>query len=535
MTKSVLGGLSTAPARAGAARVVIPATLHDSLVARLDRLGAARRIANVGATIGRRFSYELLAEVMNAPEAELNQGLLELTRSGLVESQGLPPQSEYLFKHALIRDAAYESVLKRERETLHRQIATVLRERFPELQEKEPELLAHHLTQSAAALEAIPLWAAAGQRAASRAAHVEAVGHLETAVELLRRQPAGADRAAAELPLLLGLAVSLSASRGYAAPEVGRVLAEARVICDAMGNVPELFAVLRNACSFYIVAVEMGPAWETARLCLEMASKTDLPEHRIESQYAQGYLLYMRGELAEARKYLENAGELYRRHHGAELVFPRPQDPLVGSLSALMPVLNALGDEAGADRVEGELEAHVRRLERAYDRAYSLCFRALLASERRNYPRLRALADEALMVSNEQSYPLYGAIASFYKGVAIGHLEDADVGLHMAMSAFDALDRLGCKLARAMRLHDIGRVRMAMGDMSDALSVIDVAIADSIACGETFPLPALRRTRSEILDGAERLTSAKEAKALAPAVERTDGDGVGALPDAPPK
>jgi len=189
MTKSVLEGLAAAaPTRPGDARVFIPATLHDSLVARLDRLGPARRIANVGATIGRRFSYDLLAEVMNAPEAELSEGLLELTRSGLVESRGLPPHSEYLFKHALIRDAAYESVLKREREALHRQIATVLRERFSELQEKEPELLAHHLTQSGAALEAIPLWAAAGQRAASRAAHVEAVGHLYTALELLRRQ-----------------------------------------------------------------------------------------------------------------------------------------------------------------------------------------------------------------------------------------------------------------------------------------------------------------------------------------------------------
>jgi class 3 adenylate cyclase/tetratricopeptide (TPR) repeat protein len=535
MTKSVLEGMAAAPTRQGDAKVFIPATLHDSLVARLDRLGPARRIANVGATIGRRFSYDLLTEVLNAPEAELRQGLLELSRSGLIESHGLPPQSEYLFKHALIRDAAYDSVLKREREALHRQIATVLRERFSELQEKEPELLAHHLTQSGAALEAIPLWAAAGQRAASRAAHVEAVGHLETAVELLRRRPPGAERAAAELPLLLGLAVSLSASQGYAAPEVGRVLAEARVICDAMGNVPELFAVLRNACSFYIVAVEMGPASETARLCLDMASKTDLPEQRIESQYAQGYLLYMRGELAEARKYLESAGELYRRHNGAQLVFPSPQDPLVGSLSALMQVINALGDEAGADLIEGELETHVQRLGRAYDRAYSLCFRALLASARRNYARLRALADEALTICNEQSYPIYGAIASFYRGVAIGHLEDADAGLRIAMSGFDDLDRIGCKLARPDRLHDIGRVRMAMGDLGDALSVIDVAIAESISSGETFPLPTLRRTRAELLAGTERLTPVKEAEACAAAVERTQGHGAGALPGGPPK
>jgi len=255
-----------------------------------------------------------------------------------------------------------------------------------------------------------------------------------------------------------------------------------------------------------------------------MASKTDLPEQRIESQYAQGYLLYMRGELAEARKYLENAGELYRRHDGAQLVFPSPQDPMVGSLCALMQVINALGDEAGANRVEEELQAHVLRLGRDYDRAYSLCFRALLASARRSYVRLRTLADEALAVCNERSYPLYGAIASFYKGVAIGHLEDADAGLHMAMSAFDALDRIGCKLARADRLHDIGRVRMAMGDFGDALSVIDVAIADSMSCGETFPLPMLRRTRAELLAGAGRLTPDMATKGRA-----------GALPGAPPK
>ena len=522
MTKSVIEGMASTPTRPGDAQIFIPATLHDLLVARLDRLGPARPIANVGATIGRRFSYDLLAEVMKAPEAGLRQGLLELTRSGLVEGHGPTPYSEYSFKHALIRDAAYELVLKRERETLHRQIATALRERFPELQEKEPELLAHHLTQSGATHEAIPLWAAAGQRAASRAAHVEAVSHLETAVELLRRQPPDAERAIGELPLLLGLAVSLSASRGYAAPEVGRVLAEARVICDAMGNVPELFAVLRNACSFYIVAVEIDSASETARLCLEMAAKTDLPEQRIESQYAQGYVLYMRGELSEARKCLENARAIYRQHNGAQLVFPSPQDPLMGSLCALMMVLNALGDEAGADRIEAELEAHIQQLGRAYDRAYGLCFRALLASHRRNYARLHALAEEALTLCNEQSYPLYGAIASFYKGVALGNLDDADAGFSLAMSALDALGRLGCKLSRPERLLEIARLRAVMGDRDDALAVIDMAVDVATSSGETLSLPMLRRTREEILNGAAWRTSGKEKPPadLSPAAQK---------------
>jgi hypothetical protein len=196
-----------------------------------------------------------------------------------------------------------------------------------------------------------------------------------------------------------------------------------------------------------------------------------------------------------------------------------------------MMVVDGMGDEAGADRVEQELEAHVLRLGRDYDRAYCLCFQALLASARRNFVRLRARAEEALTVCNERSYPLYGAIASFYKGVAIGHLEDADAGLHMAMSAFDALDRIGCKLARVDRLHDIGRMRMAMGDLGDALSVIDVAIADSITCGETFSLPMLRRTRAELVDRTGRLAPVMAAESMA----AKEKDPAGALPGPPPE
>ena len=162
-----------------------------SLVARLDRLGPARRVANLGAAIGRRFSYELLAAVATQPDAELRQGLRDLTSSGLVESSGLPPTSSYQFKHVLIRDAAYKSLLRQERQMLHGKIAAVLRDRFPETREAEPELLAYHFTESGAIPEAIPLWATAGQRAASRAAHVEAVRHLQTALDLLRRQPDG--------------------------------------------------------------------------------------------------------------------------------------------------------------------------------------------------------------------------------------------------------------------------------------------------------------------------------------------------------
>ena len=228
MTKSVLEAAAAVPEQDGAPTVAIPESLKDSLVARLDRLGPARRIANLGATIGRRFSYELLAAVAGLPEAVLRRMLRELTLSGLVERSGLAPASNYLFKHALIRDAAYDSLLKRERQALHGEIARTLRDRFPQTSEAEPELLAYHLTEAGEIAEALPLWAEAGRRAASRAAHVEAVGHLQTARELLRRLPAEQADLGIELQLLIGLAVSLAASRGYSVPEVEQVLAQAR-------------------------------------------------------------------------------------------------------------------------------------------------------------------------------------------------------------------------------------------------------------------------------------------------------------------
>ena len=303
VTKSALeaAAAAAAPAPDGTAVVPIPESLKDSLVARLDRLGPARRVANLGAAIGRRFSYELLAAVAAQPEAALRRALRQLNLSGLVERSGLAPASSYLFKHALIRDAAYESLLKRERQELHGRIASVLRDRFPQTSAAEPELLAYHLTEAGAIAEALPLWAEAGRRAASRAAYVEAVEHLRTARSLLQRLPPDGALLATELQLLIGLAVSLAASRGYSGPEVEEVLAQARAICDRLGNVAGLFAVLRGICALSIVACEFEAAEATARRCAEISEHTGLAEHRIESDCPLGYVLWAKGDLPEAR------------------------------------------------------------------------------------------------------------------------------------------------------------------------------------------------------------------------------------------
>jgi class 3 adenylate cyclase/tetratricopeptide (TPR) repeat protein len=519
MTKSVL----EATAADGAATVAIPDSLKDSLVARLDRLGPARRTANLGAAIGRRFSYELLAAVADQPEATLRRTLRELTLSGLVERSGVAPASSYLFKHALIRDAAYDSLLKRERQALHGQIAAALRDRFPQTSEAEPELLAYHLTEAGAIAEALPLWAAAGGRAASRAAHVEAVGHLQTARDLLQRLPKEDAHLGTELQLLIGLAVSLGASRGYSVPEVEQVLVEARAICDRLGNDAGLFAVLRGICALSIVACELDSAEATARRCAEISERTGLVEHRIESDCPLGYVLWAKGDLPRARQHLERAVKLYREHDGARLPAITAQDPLIQSLGPLLLVLHAMGDEAAAEQAADALIVHARSLGGSFSLACGLFWQALFLVSRGDFTQALAPAEEALGLCDRDGYPTFGAFALLFRAYCIGHRGELDQALDLAHRGIAELDRLGILHGRSQQLGEVARLQAAAGDLPTALRTIDSAIAAMRRTGETYFLSPLLRRRAGFLahypgtDPALVSEALREAQAVAEA------------------
>jgi class 3 adenylate cyclase len=174
--------------------LAIPATLHDSLMARLDRLAEAKAVAQLGATLGREFSYELLQAVSSVDEATLQRGLAQLVDAELVYQRGLPPQAQYIFKHALVQDTAYQSLLKSSRQQLHQQVAQVLKEQFPETVETQPELVAHHYTEAGLIEQAVPYWQQAGERAVDRSAYVEAISHLSKGLELLTTLPETVER-----------------------------------------------------------------------------------------------------------------------------------------------------------------------------------------------------------------------------------------------------------------------------------------------------------------------------------------------------
>ena len=224
--------------------LAIPTTLHDSLMARLDRLATVKALAQLGATLGREFSYALLQAVSPWDEGTLRRGLHQLVEAEFLYQQGLPPEATYLFKHALIQETAYQSLLRSTRQQYHQRIAQVLEARFPESCETQPELLAHHYTEAGLAEQAIGYWQRAGQQASERSANLEAISHFTTGIELLTTLPETPEHTQQALTLHIALGAALQMAKGLAAPEVEHAYTRARELCQQVGETPEFVPVL---------------------------------------------------------------------------------------------------------------------------------------------------------------------------------------------------------------------------------------------------------------------------------------------------
>src|SRR5262244_380875 len=224
--------------------LAIPATLHDSLMARLDRLATVKSLAQLGATLGREFSYELFQAVALWDEETLRRGLHQLVEAEFLYQRGLPPQATYTFKHALIQDVAYQSLLRSTRQHYHQRIAQVLETRFPATVETQPELLAQHYTEAGLAEQAVVYWQQAGQQASDRSANVEAISHFTTGIELLKTLPETPEHTQQGLTLYIGLGAALQVAKGQAAPEVEHAYIQARALCQQVGETLQLIPVL---------------------------------------------------------------------------------------------------------------------------------------------------------------------------------------------------------------------------------------------------------------------------------------------------
>ena len=285
--------------------MAIPSSLQDSFAARLDRLAPVREIAQIGAVLGREFTYELIQAVSQMDDPKLQDDLHQLSAAEILFQRGVPPNATYTFKHALLQDAAYASFLKSRRQQVHAQTAQVLEKQYVEIVETQPELVAHHYTEASLAEQAVPYWQQAGQRAVQRSANAEAIAHLTKALALLPTVADLSTRLRQELGLQTLLGPVLMASQGFTAPEVEHAYTRAQELCQQLGESTQLFSVLRGLAGVYVMRAEMAPAHELAEQCLILAQQADRQASVLWAHYLYGTTSFFLGEFVRARTHEE--------------------------------------------------------------------------------------------------------------------------------------------------------------------------------------------------------------------------------------
>jgi predicted ATPase len=396
--------------------LAIPATLHDSLMARLDRLAAVKGLAQLGATLGREFSYELLQAVSPWDEDTLRHGLHQLVAAEFLYQQGLPPHATYRFKHALIQDAAYQSLLRSTRQQYHQHIAQVLEAHFPETAEIQPEWLAHHYTQAGLTEQAVQYWQRAGQHASDRSAHLEAISHVTTGLELLKTLPETPEHTQQALALYIALGAALQMAKGLAAPEVEHAYTQARALCQQVGETPQLVPVLFGLWRFYLVRSQLHTAREIGDTLLRLAQRAHDPSLTVIAHYALGVTWCCLGALPAARQHLEAGIALYTPDQRRAPVFRMGQDPGVGCRAYAAWTLWVLGYPEQALACLHEALALAHELSHPPSLAWARCWAADVYQFRGDVPAVHEHAEAAVALSTEQGFPQWVAQGTSVRG-----------------------------------------------------------------------------------------------------------------------
>ena len=474
----------------------IPPTLQQSLAARLDRLGPAREVAQVGAVLGRDFVYALLRDVAEIDEPALQASLERLADADLLFVEGAPPEAKYRFKHALIQDAAYESLLKSRRQALHRRAAEALRDA-----NAEPEPIAHHFTEAGLDDFAIEWWGKAGDQALRRSAFQEAIAHLGKAIAMADRTGGGrAPGIPGQQPhLLAAYGNALVAARGFGAPETTEAFSKARELAVGEKGAPERLAADYGLWASSYVRGELSSMRAHAKAFLSDVEATpNSPEAGVAYRAAGATHLFA-GEYFEARNSLERALALFRPGRDDDLAFHFGQDAGVGAMLHLAMALWPMGDHGRAVSLLEDAKTRIACLTHVGTHANWNLHAALFELMRGDKARAAPNAFELARLTHEHDLPMWGAFGVFLDGLASAGSGVPGRGLEDM--------RRGAQLLRDQNvLFFDGLVRIALadadaraGDLGRALANLDEALATSERIGHRAFDPELHRTRGEML------------------------------------
>ena len=524
MTKAVLEAESQGVAEQTVAAIpsptrAVPASLHASLMARLDRLGSAKELAQIGAAIGREFSHALLKAVIRKSDVELVSALDRLIASGLLFRQGLPPHATYLFKHALVQDAAYGTLLREQRRTLHARIAETLEVQFAEVAENQPELLARHCTEAGLIEKAATLWGKAGQRSLAQSALVEAAEQLTRALDQIATLPATSASRREQIKLQVALINALFHVKGYAAPETKAAVEQGRLLIEqakAFGEAPEdpllLFSVLYGLWVANLVSFNSDVCLDLATQFLSLAEKEETTGPLMLGHQMIGISLQTKGDITEGRTHYDRAIALYDTLVHRQLATRFGQDSRVVVLSRRSVALLLLGyPAAGLADAEHAL-THAREIGHAASLMYTLGHGLFTRYECGNYANATAVVDELVALAEKKGTLFWKAFGLMHQGCVCALNAQPSDAVRLITSGMEARELTGATIWVPFFLSYLARAYAELGNFEDARRSIREAITTVERTKEKWCEAEVYRSAGEIvLQAAERDTAKAEA------------------------
>ena len=511
MTKAVLEAEGEGEARKTAAAVpsptlAVPASLHASLMARLDRLGPAKEVAQIGAAIGREFSHALLALVMTKPEAELGLALGRLMEAGLLFRQGVPPHATYLFKHALVQDAAYGTLLREPRRALHARIADSLESQFTEIAESQPELLARHCTEAGLIEKAAGLWGKAGQRSLARSALVEAMEQLTRALAQIDIMPGTPALRREQMKLQVALISPLMHVEGYAAQETKAAAERANLLiqqAEALGEPPEdpllLFSVLYSFAIANYLAFNSDALRELSTQFLAIAQKQGAAVPLIIGHRVMAHALLLTGDISESRAHYDQALAHYDpAKHRSLAMGLGGQDPGVATLSHRSWALWVLGYPEAALSDAARALKDAREIGHAATLMYALNVTSDTHIYCAKYAAADALLNENLIIADEKGALLWKALATLRRGWLFAVTGKAQDAVHMITSGLSAYRSTGSTVIIPMWLSLLASAYADLRRFDDAWHCIGEAMTAVENTKETWFEAEVNRIAGEI-------------------------------------
>jgi predicted ATPase/class 3 adenylate cyclase/DNA-binding winged helix-turn-helix (wHTH) protein len=453
--------------------LAVPDTIHAVLAARIDRLPSAeKRLLQAAAVIGKDVTLPLLQALAGLPEEELGPALRHLQAAEFFYEARLVPEPTYTFKHVLTQEVAYQSLLHSTREQYHQQIAQVVEEQFPEIAATQPEWLAHHYTAAGLVAQAIPYWQRAGQHASDRSAHLEAISHVTTGIELLTTLPETPEHTQQAVTLYIALGASLQMAKGQAAPEVEYAYNRARVLCQQVGETPALVPVLFGLWRFYATRSQLHTARELGETLLGLAQQAQDPALSVIAHHTLGFTELSLGALPAAHQHLEEGIARYALDQRCAPVFPIGQDLGLGCRVYATATLCLLGypDQALA-RLHDTLES-AQELSHPFSLAFARCLAACVSQFRRDVPAVHEHAAAAVALSTEQGFPFWAALGTSLCGWALAMQGQDEEGLVQVRQGIAAWRATGAALNVPYYCTLLAEVADRLGHPEDGLQAL---------------------------------------------------------------